>query len=71
VKTYKYLIFQIKKTQNAPRGVYKFVLMQDFTNNSDIDWSKSVTEINVKLYEKYNLTDEEIKYIEETITPMG
>lgn len=41
--------------------------IQDFTNNSDIDWSKSSHEIDMQLYKKYNFTDEEIQMIEEYI----
>jgi superfamily II DNA or RNA helicase len=41
--------------------------VQDFTNNSDIDWSKSSAEINRQLYEKYGFTDEDIKLIESRI----
>ena len=68
---YKYLISQIKKTQNAARSVYKFVPMQDFTENSDIDWTKSIEEIDQQLYAKYGLTQEEINFIEKMIKPMG
>lgn len=41
--------------------------IQDFTNNSDIDWSKSSHEIDLQLYKKYNFTEEEIQAIEEYI----
>lgn len=44
--------------------------MQDFTENSDIDWSKSVEEIDAQLYAKYGLSDEEIAFIEAMIKPM-
>ena len=47
------------------------VPLQDFTSNSDIDWSQSITDIDKKLYKKYNLTEEEIAYIEQTIKPMA
>ena len=39
--------------------------LQDFSKNSDIDWSKSLFEINQQLYSKYNLTDIEIAFIEQ------
>lgn len=51
---YKYLISQIKKSQNAARNVYRFVPMQDFSRS----WT------NADLYKKYNLTSLEIDYIE-------
>ena len=44
--------------------------LQDFTDKSDIDWSKSISEIDKQLYKKYNLTKEEIDFIEKTIKPM-
>ena len=40
-----------------------FVPNQDFTNSSDIDWSKSIQEIDVQLYDKYGLTDNERSYL--------
>lgn len=54
---------------NSPK-VYKYVPLQDFTSNSDIDWDKPVSEIDHQLYKKYNLSDDEIDYIEKTIKPM-
>lgn len=50
--------------------VYRFVPMQVFTAGSDIDWSKSVEEIDAQLYAKYNLSDEEKAFIESMIKPM-
>ena len=38
--------------------------IQDFTDKSDIDWSKSSHEIDMQLYRKYKLTDNEISLIE-------
>ena len=37
---------------------------QDFTNKSDINWNKSIEEIDKQLYKKYNFTDKEISFIE-------
>lgn len=54
----------------ASQNVHQFVSLQDFTENSDIDWSKSVAEIDQQLYKKYNLSDEEIAFIESMIKPM-
>ena len=44
--------------------------LQNFTFPSDIDWSQSIADIDKKLYKKYNLTDDEISYIEGTIKSM-
>ena len=59
-----------KISQHATAKTYKFVPLQDFTNNSDIDWSKSVHKIDMQLYKKYNLTEDEISYIESKIKEM-
>ena len=60
----------LKATQHNPKDTWANVPMQDFTENSDIDWSKSIKEIDAQLYAKYNLSDEEIKFIESMIKPM-
>ena len=44
---------------------------QNFTSESDIDWSKSTQEIDKQLYAKYKLTNEEIEFIESMIKPMA
>ena len=46
------------------------VPLQDCTSSSDIDWSQPISNIDQQLYKKYNLTDEEIVYIESAIKPM-
>ena len=50
--------------------VLNFVPMQDFTSSSDIDWTKPVHEINLQLYKKYDLSEEEIAFIENTVKEM-
>lgn len=85
-KFFRVLVSSIKITQSAPKRVYQFVPLQDFTENSDIDWSKSITnldqeanakyecktinEIDSQLYKKYNFTKEEVQFIESMIKPM-
>lgn len=59
-----------KVTQNNPRTTWEFVPLQDFTSNSDIDWSKSIPEIDKQLYKKYGLTKEEIDFIESHVKEM-
>lgn len=64
-------ILGIKKvTQDNPASVWAYVPLQDFTEKSDIDWSKSVSEIDKQLYKKYNLSEEEITFIETKVSPM-
>ncbi len=57
---FRFCIMMKKNTQDAMRGVYSFVPMQDF--------SKSWTD--EELYAKYKLTAEEIAFIESMIRPM-
>ena len=52
------------------KNVFQFVPLQDFTGNSDIDWSDSIEGIDRQLYKKYGLTKEEIDFIESMIKPM-
>jgi hypothetical protein len=59
-----------KSNQNGTSKTYKFVPLQDFTESSDIDWSKTIPEIDQQLYAKYGLTEEEIGFIESMIKPM-
>jgi len=61
----------LKVTQNGPKYTWANVPLQDFTSKSDINWSKSVEEIDQKLYKKYKLTEDEIAFIERMIKPMS
>ncbi len=60
----------LKVTQNNAKTAWQKVPLQDFTTNSDIDWSKSIPEIDKQLYKKYALSDEEIEFIETHVKPM-
>ena len=59
-----------KVTQHNPKATWEYVPMQDFTAASDIDWSKTICEIDAQLYAKYNLTAEEIAFIESKVKEM-
>ncbi len=61
----------LKVTQDNPRETWQNVPMQDFTEKSDIDWTVSITEIDEQLYRKYNLSKEEVEFIEKTAKPMS
>lgn len=67
---FRFLVFIKKKTQDNPSSVFQFVPMQDFTANSDIDWSKTIAEIDAQLYAKYGLSSDEIAFIDSMIKPM-
>ncbi len=69
-KFFRFMVLLKKNTQHATSKVYSLVPMQDFTERSDIDWNKSVPEIDRQLYAKYKLSDDEIAFIESMIKPM-
>lgn len=64
------LLSVLKTTQDITPEKFKYVPLQDFTENSDIDWSKPVSEIDQQLYAKYGLTQEEIDFIETHVKEM-
>lgn len=59
-KFFRFLVSLKKITQEARRGVYEFVPIQDFSE----PWTDE------KLYKKYGLSEEEIQFIESMIRPM-
>ena len=69
-KFFRALVGIKKNDQGASRGVYEFVPLQDFTNSSDIDWTKTITEIDQQLYRKYKLTNDEVAFVESSVKPM-
>lgn len=69
-KLFRLMTSMLKNTHHAPSKVYMFVPMQDFTEKSDIDWSAPIPEIDKQLYKKYDLSQEEIDFIESKIKPM-
>ena len=60
----------LKATQHNPRDTWANVPMQNFKEDSDIDWSEPISEIDKQLYAKYGLDEAEISFIEEKIKPM-
>ena len=61
----------LKVTQHNDPDKWKLIPLQDFTSSSDIDWSKSVAEIDRQLYAKYGLSDDEINFIETHVKEMA
>lgn len=59
-KFFRILVSAIKITQACPKKTYRFVPVQDF--------SKSWTD--KELYAKYNLSDDQIEYIESKLNEM-
>ena len=69
-KFLRFLLLQSLVSMNISRNNFRFVPLQDFTSKSDIDWSRSIGEIDAQLYEKYGLERDEIDFIERMIKPM-
>lgn len=61
----------MKNTQMLNPDVWKYVPMQDFSSKADIDWSKSIPEIDQQLYKKYGLSKDEIDFIEGHVKEMA
>ena len=66
----RYLLRQSVTSVNVTKECFAFVPLQDFTDKSDIDWTQSVADIDRQLYRKYDLSDDEIAFIESMIKPM-
>ena len=60
----------LKITQDNNKPTWRYVPLQDFTEHSDIDWTKSVAEIDKQLYAKYGLDETEINFIETHVKEM-
>lgn len=65
------LLSVLKVTQNVNAETWKYVPLQDFTDNSDIDWNVSIVDIDKQLYKKYGLTREEIDFVETHVKEMA
>lgn len=65
------MLSMLKVTQINQRPTWKLVPMQNFTSNSDIDWNKSISDIDKQLYQKYGLSDDEINFIETHVKEMN
>ena len=65
------MIGVLKVTQNYAKPTWHYVPLQNFTSASDIDWSKSIQEIDQQLYKKYGLDEKEIQFIESHVKEMA
>ncbi len=70
-KLLRCLLSILKITQDNPPLKWSFIPIQDFSNKSDIDWTKSISDIDQQLFKKYQLSKEEIAFIEENVQPMS
>ena len=61
----------LKVTQHNPPQTWAKVPLQDFTADSDIDWTLPIPEIDKQLYKKYGLDNAEINFIETHVKAMS
>ena len=61
----------LKITQMNNKDVWRYVPLQDFTSSSDIDWSKSIAEIDEQLFDKYGLDEAERDFIRTKVKEMA
>lgn len=69
-KFVRYLMLQTITSQDLSPEKFIFVPIQDFTSGSDINWQTDIDDINRQLYKKYDITDEELNVVENTIKPL-
>lgn len=69
-KFFRTLVGIQKQTQDAAQRVYKFVPIQDFTLASDINWNDNINGLDIQLFKKYKLNQEEIDFIQKNIKEM-
>ena len=64
------LLNVLKTTQDITPQKWAYVPLQDFTSNSDIDWCKSIEEIDEQLFDKYGLDEKEREFIRTKVKEM-
>ncbi|HBL41194.1 MAG TPA: restriction endonuclease [Ruminococcaceae bacterium] len=65
------LLSILKVTQDLNADKFKYVPLQNFTSESDIDWSVSIADIDKQLYKKYGFSQEEIDFVETNVKEMA
>ncbi len=65
------LLYVMKVTQDNLPAVWRSIPKQDFTISSDVDWSKSIHDIDIQLYRKYGLDENEVGFIETHVKEMA
>ncbi len=69
-KFFRALVGIQKQSQHTTQKAYRFVPLQDFSNNSDIDWSADIRQIDHQLFSKYSFSKGEIEFVERNIQEM-
>jgi len=69
-KFVRVLVRILTATPNNRRATWSKVPLQDFTPQSDIDWTQSIPGIDRQLYAKYGFDEKEIAFVEEKVKAM-
>lgn len=64
------LLGVLKTTQDITPDKWRYVPLQNFSKESDINWTVPVPDIDKQLYKKYGLDEDEIDFIEKTAKEM-
>lgn len=66
----RFLVSQLSSTQHLSKEKFSLVPLQDFSSKSDINWNGSVHDIDLQLYSKYGLSEDDVTFIESMIRQM-
>ncbi|MBS7273009.1 MAG: Eco57I restriction-modification methylase domain-containing protein [Fibrobacter sp.] len=67
---FKALLYYGKGTMQVTRDVFRLIPMQNFGKNSDLDWNKTIDDIDKQLCEKYRI-EKEMLFIKEKFGGMS
>ena len=63
----RFLLMLAVSSINLSPDKFQFIPLQDFTERSDINWNNNISDIDKQLYIKYDLSREEIAFIEKML----
>jgi hypothetical protein len=66
---FRFLLYLGHGTMQVNQNVFSLIPLLDFDDKSEIDWSKSVSSIDLQLYDKFGLSDSEINFIDQIMKP--
>ena len=69
-KFVRYLVAITLASQHLGADKFRFVPVQDFTVNSDVDWNMTINEIDDQIFTKYQINTEERLLISNMIRPL-
>ncbi len=69
-KFFRALLGVLKKTQDVTPEKFTYIPLQSFDEQSEIEWSQPISNIDRQLYKKYGLSKEEIDFIETHVKEM-